>query len=325
MGSITHVTDEAGAVLNRYEYDAFGEFTCKEETVANRFAYTGEQHDPVAGMYYLRARFYNPVIGRFLQEDTYYGDGLNLYAYCRNNPVGYVDPSGHAGEFCGDKQRAIDYLQEQHPDWDKAAVEAEYDRVRHSHPDMTPAQARRRITGEDNILNKPISQWTDIELQRAIDSIHNAQFQGAWYGNLSPMAVMVDSDGRVVITKNGGPIRPNTAAGRMAIKIFGQDVEMPSGRGSNYPRIGLDMDNKHAEARAIQAYIHGDTTIRFNDGDVRLACSHYSCGEFITNTGEGKGCTYKLNVHNVLNITGLAQDNNKKIGRNYVSNLWELD
>lgn len=44
---------------------------------------------------YLGARFYNPVIGRFLQEDTYYGDGLNLYVYCVNNPVFYTDPSGH--------------------------------------------------------------------------------------------------------------------------------------------------------------------------------------------------------------------------------------
>jgi hypothetical protein len=43
----------------------------------------------------LRARFYNPVIGRFIQEDIYRGDGLNLYAYCGNNPVVYYDPSGY--------------------------------------------------------------------------------------------------------------------------------------------------------------------------------------------------------------------------------------
>ena len=42
--------------------------------------------------YYLRARYYNPMIGRFMQEDTYRGDGLNLYAYCANNPVMYYDP-----------------------------------------------------------------------------------------------------------------------------------------------------------------------------------------------------------------------------------------
>ena len=56
--------------------------------MGNRFRFNGQQ-------YYLRARYYNPVIARFTQEDTYRGDGLNLYAYCRNNPVCYVDLSGH--------------------------------------------------------------------------------------------------------------------------------------------------------------------------------------------------------------------------------------
>ncbi len=95
LGSITHITDEDGNICNQYEYDVFGRFTTKEETIQNRFCYTGEQYDPITSQYYLRARFYNPVIGRFLNEDTYYGDGLNLYAYCHNNPVNFVDPSGH--------------------------------------------------------------------------------------------------------------------------------------------------------------------------------------------------------------------------------------
>ena len=107
MGSITHITDDEGNILNRYEYDAFGNFTLKEETIENRFGFTGEQYDPVAGLYYLRARFYNPVIGRFIQEDTYYGDGLNLYAYCHNNPVEYVDPSGNA---CDKKYKKLKKL-----------------------------------------------------------------------------------------------------------------------------------------------------------------------------------------------------------------------
>lgn len=95
MGSTTHIVDEAGAVKNRYEYDAWGNITAQEEAVPNRFKFTGQQLDPVTQQYYLRARFYNPVVARFTQEDTYRGDGLNLYAYCENNPVCYVDPSGH--------------------------------------------------------------------------------------------------------------------------------------------------------------------------------------------------------------------------------------
>lgn len=48
--------------------------------------------------YYLRARYCNPLVGRFTQEDVYRGDGLNLYAYCGNNPVMYVDPSGYSSQ-----------------------------------------------------------------------------------------------------------------------------------------------------------------------------------------------------------------------------------
>ena len=103
MGSITDITDCHGTVLNHYAYDAFGNRTVEEETVENRFGFAGEMLDAVTGQYYLRARFYNPVIARFLSEDTYYGDGLNLYAYCHNNPVRYVDPSGHEGLICSKK------------------------------------------------------------------------------------------------------------------------------------------------------------------------------------------------------------------------------
>ena len=66
-----------------------------DETITNRFMYAGEQYDRLTGTYYLRARYYDPTIGRFIQEDTYRGDGLNLYAYVANNPLKYIDPNGH--------------------------------------------------------------------------------------------------------------------------------------------------------------------------------------------------------------------------------------
>ena len=98
MGSITHVVDENEEILNHYEYDAWGNLTVCEEKVHNRFKFNGQQYDPISQQYYLRARYYNPVIGRFTQEDSYNADGLNLYVYCRNNPVSYVDPSGNICE-----------------------------------------------------------------------------------------------------------------------------------------------------------------------------------------------------------------------------------
>ena len=124
-GSITHVIngeekesgelpqeDVQSRVLNYYEYDAFGNTIRCEEQVHNRFRYTGEQYDILTGQYYLRARYYNPVIARFTQEDTYYGDGLNLYTYCQNNPILYHDPTGHGTKenspYSRNEQRYID-------------------------------------------------------------------------------------------------------------------------------------------------------------------------------------------------------------------------
>jgi RHS repeat-associated protein len=95
LGSVIALTNSAGSVVNLYEYSVYGHVSASDLSHPNRFLFTGREFDKDTGLYYYRARYYNPYIGRFLQTDPVgYGDGMNLYTYCRNNPLGYTDPSG---------------------------------------------------------------------------------------------------------------------------------------------------------------------------------------------------------------------------------------
>ena len=93
------VTAGNNALDISYSYDVRGQLQeeCRNGVSTCRIRYTGQQYDDATGQYYLRTRYYNPILGRFMQEDTYQGDGLNLYAYCKNNSVTYYDPSGYMG------------------------------------------------------------------------------------------------------------------------------------------------------------------------------------------------------------------------------------
>ncbi len=87
-------------VANRYVYDDFGGFRSRTEAVTNPYAYTGREYDSAIDLFYYRARYYDPLIGRFLTRDpTGMVSGPNPYAYAGNNPIVRVDPSGQS--HCG--------------------------------------------------------------------------------------------------------------------------------------------------------------------------------------------------------------------------------
>jgi RHS repeat-associated protein len=92
LGSTTNLTDGSGNVTTTYGYDVFGATRSQSGTPDTVFRFTGEQRDIESGLYYLRARFYEPAIGRFLSQDPL--PGGNLYAYVGNNPTNRVDPTG---------------------------------------------------------------------------------------------------------------------------------------------------------------------------------------------------------------------------------------
>lgn len=90
--------------FTEYKYDSFGNQVSNYlPAVNNPYQYNGKYFDFETGFYYLNARYYNPAVGRFMQEDTYHGQiknasTLNLYNYCGSNPIAYEDGTGHFWE-----------------------------------------------------------------------------------------------------------------------------------------------------------------------------------------------------------------------------------
>ena len=110
LGDVVAIYDIAGTKITEYAYDAYGNCTFtygygNEFSRINPIRYRGYYLDRETNLYYLNARYYNPEWRRFLSpDDSSYLDpqnvnGLNLYAYCYNDPVNYCDPSGHEAEW----------------------------------------------------------------------------------------------------------------------------------------------------------------------------------------------------------------------------------
>jgi RHS repeat-associated protein len=95
-GSVRQLTSYAtGQITDTDDYDAFGNKVNSTGTTPNNYLYRGEQYDPDLGLYYLRARYYNPVTGRFLNVDSFAGQGQRRYEYAAADPVNGADPSGN--------------------------------------------------------------------------------------------------------------------------------------------------------------------------------------------------------------------------------------
>ncbi|MDD5131029.1 MAG: hypothetical protein PHH44_00005, partial [bacterium] len=109
LGSITALVDQSGNIAQTYRYDSFGNILNQTGTLDQPFTYTGREYDSETGLYYYRARYYDAKIGRFLQEDPIWSK--NLYSYCANNPLNYVDPFGLKLIFKGwySERNAIDW------------------------------------------------------------------------------------------------------------------------------------------------------------------------------------------------------------------------
>ena len=102
QGDVMSIVDAEGEVVASYSYDPYGNILAATGLLAdvNPLRYRGYVYDTETQFYYLQSRYYDPKLGRFLNADSYVSTGqgvlgYNMIAYCNNNPVAYVDPSGH--------------------------------------------------------------------------------------------------------------------------------------------------------------------------------------------------------------------------------------
>jgi RHS repeat-associated protein len=95
LASVTSLSTAAGTLVNTYTYDSFGNLTGSTGSITNRFEYTAREFDSESGLYYYRARYYDPVAGRFLSEDPIaFPGGINFFRFVGNDPTSWRDPSG---------------------------------------------------------------------------------------------------------------------------------------------------------------------------------------------------------------------------------------
>ena len=95
LGTVTDLTDSAGMTAKSYAYDAYGNTLESPGTLEQPYTYTGREFDAESGLLYYRARYYDPVIGRFLSKDPFgLENGPNAYMYGFNSPVSFFDPLG---------------------------------------------------------------------------------------------------------------------------------------------------------------------------------------------------------------------------------------
>ncbi len=96
LGSVVALTDKKQNVVEAYDYDSFGNLKQSDKETRQPFTYTGREWDKESGLYYYRARYYDPMEGRFVSKDPigFNGGDVNLYGYVQNNPINFVDPTG---------------------------------------------------------------------------------------------------------------------------------------------------------------------------------------------------------------------------------------
>jgi RHS repeat-associated protein len=242
--------DAAGTVTSRYSYAPFGEPISATGTVTNPLRFAAREIDPTKGLYYVRARWYDATLGRFLSEDPIgLAGGINNYAYAANDPVNRRDPSGldpcpigGLGDgnhgWCGNTLNLGDIFARYRPGWEgSASVPGYYDPNRRGEDDGFRTE-RHAGTDPPSLLDRAKQPGSEIA-QCTLDhyGLGDLATRGAsWLG-----AVPLDKRSRGMPVMQGlrrsaspttnalnyyghqlvGPLKIPGNAGRWAYKAFG--------------------------------------------------------------------------------------------------------
>ncbi len=109
QGTVRDIADKNAVIQDHITYDAFGKVLSESSpSTGDRFKYTGREYDSATGLYYYRARYYDPGQGKFIGQDPikFAGKNANLYAYVQNTSTIMVDPTGHEPDGPSDAERA---------------------------------------------------------------------------------------------------------------------------------------------------------------------------------------------------------------------------
>jgi len=201
LGSVRQLLDSTGDLETNYAYDPFGVPVVGGE-VSNPYQFTGEAWDGDVELLYLRARYYQPEVGRFVTKDPWMGDvwrpgTLNRYLYVRNNPVSRADPEGLNGHgpdpLCPECQEAM-------PGYSvfQAAGYAWFEVVSWVHQ-LSPDKDRH--FGAEHPLTQAVMRSTAV-----------AQFRAAWSARMFPLPWSWEHS----IDEREGPLVHRVVGGLMA-------------------------------------------------------------------------------------------------------------
>lgn len=294
-GDVVQIVDKNGNVVNNYKYDEWGNILESNEAISNPFKYAGEVYDQETGLYYLRARYYDPSLGRFINEDNVEGQvnnplSMNLYTYCYNSPLAYIDPTGNTAKdfFVGLTNALYDNLMGDQINWLLRKV-AESNK-NYSYDNGIDYYAGR-------VAGDVISMFGGITtISKGINTIGNSIKTGA--------LVTVLSDGTLALA-GGAIIVGGVAAGTAEVAYggsivyasygnFGNDVdklkELSKSNRSNNSKNITKVDEKYLSKNGIDAH-----NLKYEVLGKKASISQYdiyvekSTGELIIFKKGGKG------------------------------------